>query len=90
MIRRQQNDKGELEWQVIPANGHTQRKPNQTENHLDARTCDIHRQVALKIATMSIGQSTKPWSDEDIQEIKVRMDRLLVILDGDISNDLPF
>ena len=44
------------------------------------RTADIHRQVALKIATISIGQSTKPWTNEDLQEIKVRMDKLLDIL----------
>ena len=47
-------------------------------------------QVALKIATISLGQSLKPWSDEDLQEIKVRMDKLLEILDGSVSDDLPF
>ena len=60
-----------------------------SENHqtdisyLDDRTRDIHRQVALKIATISIGQTTKPWTDEDLQEIKDRMDKLLDILDGE-------
>ena len=57
---------------------------------LDDRTADIHRQVALKIATISIGQSLKPWSDEELQEIKVRMDKLLVILDGDTHDELPY
>jgi hypothetical protein len=46
--------------------------------------------VALKIATISIGQSTKPWTDDDLQEIKVRMDRLLEILDGSPEVVLPF
>ena len=88
IIRRNQVNDGKVEWLVTPANGGTQRKYN--HNYLDDRTRDIHRQVALKIATISIGQTTKPWTAEDLQEIKVRMDKLLGILDGDTSNDLPF
>jgi len=91
VIRRQQNDKGEQEWQVIPANGKNQHQPKQTVlKYLDDRTADIHRQVALKIATISIGQATKPWTDEDLQEIRVRMDKLLDILDGGSNEELPF
>jgi hypothetical protein len=90
-IRRKQDDNGKLEWQVTPANGNTPRKSNQTVlKYLDDRTADIHRQVALKIATISIGQTTKHWTDEDLQEIKVRMDKLLEMLDGNPSDDLPF
>jgi hypothetical protein len=88
VIRRNQDDNGSLVWHVTPANGNTQRKSNL--KYLDDRTADIHRQVALKIATISIGQTTKPWTDEDLQEIKVRMDKLLVILDGGIADDLPY
>jgi len=95
VIRRNQDDNGKLEWQVIPQNGNSVTgatvKSNQTVlSYLDDRTRDIHRQVALKIATISIGQSTKPWTDEDLQEIKVRMDRLLEILDGKTHDELPF
>ncbi|MFC1536157.1 hypothetical protein ACFL4H_02170 [Candidatus Neomarinimicrobiota bacterium] len=91
VIRRNQDGDGKLAWQVTPANGNSQSKPKQTViSYLDDRTKDIHRQVALKIATISIGQSTKPWTDEDLQEIKVRMDKLLVILDGQTEDDLPF
>ena len=91
VIRRNQDDDGQLVWQVVPAMGQAQRQPQQTVlKYLDDRTADIHRQVALKIATISIGQSTKPWADEDLQEIKVRMDKLLEILDGRANNDLPF
>ena len=91
VICRNQDDNGKLKWQVTPANGNTQLKSNQTVlKYLDDRTADIHRQVALKIATISIGQTTKPWTDEDLQEIKVRMDKLLEMLDGNPSDDLPF
>ena len=91
VIRRNQDDKGELGWQVTPSNGNAQPKPQQTvSSYLDDRTVDIHRQVALKIATMSIGQTTKPWTNEDIQEIKDRMDKLLVILDGISNEEHPF
>ncbi len=92
VIRRHKDDSGRIEWQVVPTNGGgAQRPPQQTElKYLDDRTADIHRQVALKIATISIGQSTKPWTDEDLLEIKVRMDKLLVILDGSVSDELPF
>jgi hypothetical protein len=91
VIRRNQDDNGYLEWKVTPANGGTHHKPQQTVlKYLDDRTADIHRQVALKIATISIGQSTKPWTDDDLQEIKIRMDKLLVILDGSTEDDLPF
>ena len=91
VIRRNQDDNGQLEWSVTPANGDTQDKSQKTvQSYLDGRTLDIHRQVALKIATISIGQSTKPWTDEDLMEIKVRMDKLLEILDGSANNDFPF
>jgi hypothetical protein len=91
IIRRNQDNNGQLEWSVTPANGGTHHKPQQTVlSYLDDRTRDIHRQVALKIATISIGQSLKPWIDDDLQEIKERMDKLLVILDGSTDNDLPF
>ena len=91
VIRRNQDDNGQLEWHVVPANGSAQQQPKQTVlKYLDDRTADIHRQVALKIATVSIGQSLKPWTDDDLQEIKVRMERLLDILDGNAENDLPF
>lgn len=91
VIRRNQDDNGQLEWSVIPANGNAQHQPKQTVlKYLDDRTADIHRQVALKIATISIGQSTKPWADEDLKEIEVRMDKLLNILDGSTNDDLPF
>ena len=91
IIRRNQDENGQLEWQVSPANDNTQYKSKQTVlKYLDDRTADIHRQVALKIATISIGQSLKPWADEDLQEIKVRMDKLLEILDGKANNELPF
>jgi hypothetical protein len=80
-----------LEWLVTPTNGSTRSQPQQTVlKYLDDRTADIHRQVALKIATISIGQSTKPWTDDDLQEIKVRMDRLLEILDGRVEDEIPF
>lgn len=91
VIRRNQDDNGHLEWSVIPANGNAQHQPKKTVlKYLDDRTADIHRQVALKIATISIGQSTKPWADEDLKEIQVRMDKLLNILDGSTKDDLPF
>lgn len=91
VIRRNQDENGTLSWQVVPANGESQNKPKQTVvGYLDDRTRDIHRQVALKIATISIGQSQKAWSDEDLHEIKVRMNKLLEILDGSTADDLPF
>ncbi len=86
ILRRNQDKRGQLEWQVTPQNGNTQHKPQQ---NLDDRTVDIHRQVALKIATISIGHSIRPWTTEDLKEIKVRMDKLLEILDGRIVNVLP-
>jgi hypothetical protein len=91
IIRRNQDENGQQEWQVVPAIGQAQHQPKQTVlKYLDDRTADIHRQVALKIATISVGQTTKPWTDEDLQEIKVRMDKLLEILDGKANNELPF
>ena len=83
VLRKHKDENGQLEWQVTPVNGNAQQQLQQTHlKYLDDRTADIHRQVALKIATGSIGQSTKPWTAEDLSEIKVRMDKLLDILDG--------
>ena len=88
VIRRNQDDNGQLEWQVAPVNGATQQQSKL--KYLDDRTLDIHRQVALKIAAISIGHNIKPWTDDDLQEIKTRMDRLLVILDGSADDEQPF
>ena len=91
VLRKHKDENGKLEWQVTPANGNRQHKPQQTvPKYLDDRTADIHRQVALKIATISIGHSTKPWTAEDLSEIKVRMDKLLDILDGTKDDELPY
>ncbi len=91
VLRKHKDENCKLEWQVAPANGNIQHKPQQTSlKYLDDRTADIHRQVALKIATSSIGQSTKPWTAEDLSEIKVRMDKLLDILDGTKNDELPY
>lgn len=91
LIIRRNQDNDKLDWQVTPANGNSQSKSKPTViSYLDDRTRDIHRQVALKIATISIGQSQKAWSDEDLLEIKVRMVKLLEILDGSREDALPF
>ena len=91
VLRKHQDENGNLEWQVTSANGNAQQQPQQTSlKYLDDRTADIHRQVALKIATGSIGQSTKPWTTEDLLEIKERMDKLLEILDGKKDDGLSF
>ena len=89
ILRRNQDKSGQLEWQVTQANGNAQQQQTSLK-YLDDRTSDIHRQVALKIATISIGQSTKLWTDEDLAEIKVRMDKLLDILDGTKDDELPY
>ena len=81
ILRRNQSENGQLEWTVTPANG------NAPQPTLDDRTLDIHRQVALKIATLSIGHSLKPWTTEDLNEIKIRMDRLLDILEIRVNSD---
>jgi len=83
ILRRNQIETGQLEWQVTPANGYAQYQPQQI---LDNRTLDIHRQVALKIATLSIGHSLNPWTNEVLKEIKRRMDKLLDILDSRVSS----
>ena len=82
ILRRNQIENGQLEWQVTPANGNAH-----YQQTLDNRTLDIHRQVALKIATLSIGHSLKPWTNEDLKEIKIRMDKLLDILDSRVNSD---
>ena len=81
LIRRNKDDNGKLTWKVVPTNGNN--APTKTySSYLDDRTKDIHRQVALKIAVISLGQNIKPWSDDDLIEIRNRMDKLLHILDG--------
>ena len=43
VICRNQDEEGELAWQVTPANGNTQHQPQQTVlKYLDERTVDIH------------------------------------------------
>ena len=82
VIRRDQDDDGRLEWIVLPI-----KSKEHKQTVIDERTRDIHRQVALKIATISIGQNNKPWTSDDLNEISKRMDKLLLILDGDNSSE---
>ena len=89
VIRRSQDKNGIVEWQVVPVNG-SNNSNTKVLNYLDDRSKDIHRQVALKIATISLGQNNKPWIDNDFQEIKGRMDKLLNILDGGNDNEQQF
>ena len=56
----------------------------------DSKSASIQHAMALKIAVISIGTSIKPWNDDDLTEIKVRMDKLLDILDGSTEDDLPY
>ena len=91
IIRRNQDENGNLDWQVTPANGNSQSKPTKTvSSYLDDKSASIQRAMALKIAVISIGTSTRAWTDDDLQEIKVRMEKLLEILNGSDENELPF
>lgn len=98
VIRRDQDDNGKLEWQVLPqngkgsssSNGNTNRSDQTDLYYLDDRTKDIHRQVALKLAVISLGENIRPWSKDDIREIGHRMARLLSILDRDSTDEGPF
>ncbi len=53
---------------------------------LDDRTKDIHRQVCLKVAVMSLPSTDKPWTAEIISELRSRTKSLIEVLDG-ISQD---
>ena len=88
IIERNQGDKGQLQWQVSPQNG----SPNhaQTATKIDKRTMEIYRSLALKIATMSIGQSLQKWGQSELNEIQERMEHLLLILIGEVHEELPF
>lgn len=91
LIIRRNQDNGKLEWQVIPVNGNSQSKSIKTvSSFLDDKSASIQRAMALKIAVISIGTSIKPWNESDLVEIRNRMEKLLKILDGSPSDDLPF
>jgi len=85
VVRRKKSD-DDINWQVkILING----KGSDPTPVIDDRTRDIHRQVALKIATHSLGPTTKSWTDYEKTEIQSRVNALLNILDGNHENDLP-
>ena len=88
VIERNQGSKGQLQWQVSPQNGSPSHAS--TVETIDKRTMEIYRSLSLKIATMSIGQSLKPWGQDELNEIQERMQKLLLILMGEIHNELPF
>ena len=88
VIERSQDSKGGLQWSVSQQNG----SPNhaQTATTIDKRTMEIYRSLALKIATMSIGQSLQKWGQSELNEIQERMEHLLLILIGEVHDELPF
>ena len=91
LIIRRNQDNGKLEWQVTPANGNSLAKPTKTvSSYLDDKSASIQRAMALKIAVISVGTSTRAWTDDDLSEIKLRMEKLLEILDGSTEDELPF
>lgn len=91
IIRRNQDENGNLAWQVTPANGNSQIKPTKTvSSYLDDKSASIQRAMALKIAVISIGTSTRAWTNDDLKEIRSRMGKLLEILNGSDENELPF
>jgi len=89
-IRRNKSDSG-VRWEVNRITNGNGSDPSPAPMHrLDNRTHDIHRQVALKIATQSMGPTTKPWTDYEKTEIQSRVNALLGILEGETEDDLPF
>ena len=88
VIERSQGDKGQLQWQVSPQNGSPSHAS--TVETIDKRTMEIYRSLALKIATMSIGQSLQKWGESELNEIQERMEHLLLILIGEVHEELPF
>lgn len=87
VIRRSKDESG-VRWvvkRVTNGNGNTDSMP-----FIDDRTRDIHRQVALKIATQSMGPTTKPWTEYEQSEIRSRVSALLSILEGETEDVLPF
>ena len=88
VIERSQDSKGGLQWSVSQQNG----SPNnaRTATNIDKRTMEIYRSLALKIATMSIGQSLQKWGQSELDEIQERMEHLLLILIGEVHEELPF
>jgi len=86
IIRREHDHTGKLRWEVIP-NGINPFKHNRSDTYqLDDRTKDIHRQVCLKVAVMSLPSTDKPWTTEIISELRSRTKLLIEVLDG-ISQD---
>ena len=78
VIRRNQDENGNLAWQITPANGNSPSKPTKTvSSFIDEKSASIQRAMALKIAVISIGHSTRAWTDADLQEIKLRMNKLI-------------
>ncbi len=90
IIRRNQTNQNEVFWEVNRITNGNGSDPSQANARLDDRTLDIHRQVALKIATQSMGPTTKPWTDYEKTEIQSRVNALLGILEGETEDDLPF
>ncbi len=91
VIRREQDQKGLLRWEVFPTeNGSDRQNPAQTIPPMDSRTKDIHRQVCLKVAVLSFPTSNKSWDNEIIKEIKARTESLIFVLDGASNETLSF
>jgi hypothetical protein len=91
IIRRNQDENGKLEWQVTPANGNSQTRSTKTvSSFIDEKSASIQRAMALKIAVISIGASTRAWTNDDLKEIRSRMSQLCEILNGSDENELPF
>ena len=65
----------------------TEETRNYQAKQNDDRTKDIHKQVCLKLAVQSLGTT----ENLDYQEVKVRMEGLVGVLeDVEVKEELPF
>ena len=83
-IKKEEYAPNKSAWTVIPQNGSQPRTQSpSTNNTIDARTHDIHKQVCLKLAVEMFGNTKTILKDQDVVAIETNMKVLLSVLEAE-------
>lgn len=87
-IRKDEYAPGKFAWNVIPQ-GNTQPKPmvSSSNNTIDNRTHDIHKQVCLKLALSLVDKKNTTLTTGDLVVVEANMMNLLNILEGKSASE---
>ena len=86
-IKQEEYAPGKSAWNVVAKEGTKPKPTSSSNNYINSKIHDIHRQVCLKLAVQMFGTSEGLLSDADVTTIKANMTQLLYVLEDPKSEE---